>query len=201
MSCVSLRRVYWVQIIPSAGRGAVGWPTFGAESEKYVSLLLLPIRWRDLVGVGTVRRFRLRGCCKGNNTGYSQPQQPSLAYPESQGIPFPSEHSFMSHFLLSSHVHSDATSYKVNLSQYLTNLMHKNLFHNKFYFMPLHVSRTCAHHQEVKIALHSLWYNHTYRCDDTRGCVMQFWPTDDEHICSKLVEAWNKTYCNTNFVH
>ena len=27
--------------------------------------------------------------------------------------------------------------------------------------MPLHVSSTCAHHQEVKIALHSLWYHHT----------------------------------------
>ena len=23
----------------------------------------------------------------------------------------------------------------------------------------------CAHHQEVEIALHSLWYHHTYRCD------------------------------------
>jgi len=34
--------------------------------------------------------------------------------------------------------------------------------------MPLHVSSTCAHHQKVKIALHSLWYyHHTYRCDDT----------------------------------
>jgi len=30
--------------------------------------------------------------------------------------------------------------------------------------MPLHVSSKCAYHQEVKIALHSLWYNHTYRC-------------------------------------
>ena len=39
----------------------------------------------------------------------------------------------------------------------------QNLFHNKFYFMPLHVSSTCAHYQEVKIALHSLWYHHTYR--------------------------------------
>jgi len=59
--------------------------------------------------------------------------------------------------------------------------------------MPLHVSSTCAYHQkvkialhslwyhhtyrcddqEVKIAIHSLWYHHTYRCDDTRGCVMQ----------------------------
>jgi len=33
--------------------------------------------------------------------------------------------------------------------------------------MPLHVSSTSAHHQEVKIALHSLWYHHTYRCDDS----------------------------------
>jgi len=77
--------------------------------------------------------------------------------------------------------------------------MHKILFHNKFYFMPLHVSSTFAHHQEVKIALHSLWYNHTYRCDDTRGCVMQFWPPDDEHMCLTHIEAWNKTYCETKF--
>ena len=27
----------------------------------------------------------------------------------------------------------------------------QNLFHNKFYFMALHVSSTCAHHQEVKM--------------------------------------------------
>ena len=37
--------------------------------------------------------------------------------------------------------------------------------------MSVHVSSICAHHQEVKIALHSLWYHHTYRCDDTRGCL------------------------------
>jgi hypothetical protein len=58
----------------------------------------------------------------------------------------------------------------------------QNLFHNKFYFIPLHVSRTCVHHPEGKIALHSLWYHHTYRCP-------------------KHVEACNKTYCETNFVH
>jgi len=29
--------------------------------------------------------------------------------------------------------------------------------------MPLHVSSTLAHNQEAKIALHSLWYHHTYR--------------------------------------
>jgi len=32
----------------------------------------------------------------------------------------------------------------------------QNLFHNKFYFIPLHVSSTCAHHQEVEIALSSI---------------------------------------------
>ena len=59
--------------------------------------------------------------------------------------------------------------------------------------MPLHVSSTFAHHQDIKIAFHSLWYHHTCnRCDDTRGCEMQFWPPDDEHMCSKHVQAWNK---------
>ena len=24
------------------------------------------------------------------------------------------------------------------------------------------------------------------------GCIVQFWPPDDEHMCSKHVEAWNK---------
>jgi len=27
--------------------------------------------------------------------------------------------------------------------------------------MPLHVSSTRAHHEEVKIVLHGLWYDHT----------------------------------------
>jgi len=65
--------------------------------------------------------------------------------------------------------------------------------------MPLHVSITCAHHQEVKIALYSLWYHHAYRCDDTRGCVVQFWPRDDEHMWSKHVEAWNKLIVKQKF--
>jgi len=84
--------------------------------------------------------------------------------------------------------------------------------------MSVHVSSTCAHHQEVKIVLHSLWYHHTYRwpsraqisqpvhetatfrCDDTRGCVIQFWPPEDEYMCSKHVEAWNKLIVKHNFV-
>jgi len=77
--------------------------------------------------------------------------------------------------------------------------------------MLLHVSSKCTHYQEVKIALPSLWYHHTYRwpsraqgervlsqpvhetatyrCDDIRGCVMQFRSPDDEYMCSKHVEA------------
>jgi len=45
----------------------------------------------------------------------------------------------------------------------------------------------------------------TYKCHDTRDCVMQFWPPDDEHICSKHVEAWNKLtvkqkYCASSWL-
>jgi len=78
----------------------------------------------------------------------------------------------------------------MNLSIFISvinQLDAQNVFHSKFYFMPLHVSSTCAHHQKVKISLHSLWYDKTYRYD--------------EHMCSKHVEAWNKTYCETDFVH
>ena len=39
----------------------------------------------------------------------------------------------------------------------------------------------------------------TYRCDDTRGGVIQFWPPDDEHMCSKHVEAWNKLIVKQKF--
>ena len=63
----------------------------------------------------------------------------------------------------------------------------------------------CAHHQEVKLVLYSIWYRHTcrwlsgaqdersvfsqpvhrtatYKCDDTRCCIIQVRPPDDEHI-------------------
>ena len=80
------------------------------------------------------------------------------------------------------------------LSKHLTNLMHKICFTLSFisclYMFRAHmliirrsklhytasgiITTIGAHHQEVKIALHSLWYHHTYRCDDTRGCLMQF---------------------------
>ena len=31
-----------------------------------------------------------------------------------------------------------------------------------------------------------------FQCDDTRDCIIQFCPPDDEHMCSKHVEVWNK---------
>ena len=40
--------------------------------------------------------------------------------------------------------------------------------------MPLHVSSICAHHQEVKIALHSLWYHHTETSECSKITKIQF---------------------------
>jgi len=51
----------------------------------------------------------------------------------------------------------------VYLSQKLTNFMHKFLFYNKFISCLFMFQAPCAHHQEVKILLYSLWYHHTYR--------------------------------------
>ena len=58
--------------------------------------------------------------------------------------------------------------------------------------MPLHVSSACAHRQEVKIVLYSLWYHHTETNEWYSICIVQLWLPDDEHMCSKHVEAWNK---------
>jgi len=41
--------------------------------------------------------------------------------------------------------------------------------------MPLHVSSACAHHQEVKIALHSLWYHHTETSEWSKITKIQFY--------------------------
>ena len=83
------------------------------------------------------------------------------------------------------------TSLNVHLSIFISvfnQLDAQNLFYNKFYFMRLYVSSTCAHHQEVKIALHSLWYHHTYSCDDTRGCIMQCkWY---QRLCNAILTSW-----------
>ena len=64
--------------------------------------------------------------------------------------------------------------------------MHKILFYNKFISCLYMFRALRARCQEVKIVLNSLWYHHTtYRCDDTRGFIVQFWPPDDEHMVLK----------------
>ena len=64
--------------------------------------------------------------------------------------------------------------------------------------MPLHVSSTCAHHREVKIALHSLWYHHTYRWP-SRARVERLLSQKNEIklivkqiLCINMVKYWDK---------
>ena len=74
--------------------------------------------------------------------------------------------------------------------------MHKIVFYNKFIIRLYMFRALCADHQEVRIVLYSIWYHHTYRwpssaqverglsqpvnrtatyrCDDTRCCIIQF---------------------------
>jgi len=79
------------------------------------------------------------------------------------------------------------------LSQYLTNLMHKICF-TIIFISCLYMFRT-----HVLIIRRSKLHYTAYRCDETRGCVMQFWPPDDEHMCSKHVEVWNKLIVKRKF--
>ena len=83
-------------------------------------------------------------------------------------------------------------------------MMHKFLFYNKFIIFLYMFRALCAHHQEVIIVLYSIWYHHTcrwssgahaegvlsqtvhrtatYRHDNTRCCIIYFWPPGDEQI-------------------
>ena len=44
----------------------------------------------------------------------------------------------------------------------------------------------------TRIGGHPVHGTATYKSKDARGCIVQFWPPDDEHMCLKHVEAWNK---------
>jgi len=41
--------------------------------------------------------------------------------------------------------------------------MHRILFYNKFIIRLCMLRALCAHHQEVKIVLYSIWYRHSCR--------------------------------------
>ena len=85
--------------------------------------------------------------------------------------------------------------------------MHKILFYNKFISCLYMFRAPCAHHQEVKFVLYSLWYNHTYRwpsraqvCSGRPPIVVMIPETVQYNFdllmmstcCSKHVEARNK---------
>jgi len=82
-----------------------------------------------------------------------------------------------------------STALSLNTSHFFISVFNQldsqNLFHNKIYFMPLHVLSTCAHHQRSKLHYTAsgiitpiggrlVHETTTYRRDDTGGCVMQF---------------------------
>ena len=63
----------------------------------------------------------------------------------------------------------------------------QNLFYNKFisclYMFRAHV---------LTVRRSKLYYTASGIITPMGGCIIQFWPPDDEHMCSKHVEAWNK---------
>ena len=73
--------------------------------------------------------------------------------------------------------------------------------------MPLHVSSTCAHRQEVKIVLYSLWYHHTETSEwskitkVTKITKIQFYKYEHTQIlllCAHIIELYfsNFSYCS-----
>ena len=60
--------------------------------------------------------------------------------------------------------------------------------------MPLHVSSTCAHHQEVKIALHNLWYHHTETSEWSKITNIQFYKYE-QIVVKFMYEYSGCDYC------
>ena len=80
--------------------------------------------------------------------------------------------------------------------------------------MPLHVSSTmCSSSGGQNCIIQHLVSSHsvggrpvypvhrtaTYRCNDTRCCIIQFWPPDDDHMVLETCKGMKWTYCKTNF--
>jgi len=60
--------------------------------------------------------------------------------------------------------------------------------------MPLRVSSTCAHHQEVEIALHSLWYHHTETREWSKITKIQFY-IYEQIVVKCMCEFFGCDYC------
>jgi len=72
--------------------------------------------------------------------------------------------------------------------------MHKFLFYNKFVIFLYMFRAPCAHHQEVKIVLYSIWYRQTERSGWSKITKTQFYT--HEHIVVKFIlDYFGCGYC------
>ena len=60
--------------------------------------------------------------------------------------------------------------------------------------MPLDFPSNCAHHQEVKIALHSLWYHHTETSEWSKITKIQFYKYE-QIVVKFMCEFFGRDYC------
>ena len=68
-------------------------------------------------------------------------------------------------------------------NKFLSVMALKEVYSFKYWLVWMHAFQLVLSQYVHKMA--------TYSCHDARGCVMQFW-SDNVHMCSKYVEAWNK---------
>jgi len=72
--------------------------------------------------------------------------------------------------------------------------MHKFLIYNKFIICLYMFRALCAHHQEVKIVLYSIWYHHTETSEWSKIVKIQFYKY--ENIVVKFIyEFFGCDYC------
>jgi len=75
--------------------------------------------------------------------------------------------------------------------------MHKILLYNKFISCLYMFRALCAHNQEVKTVLYSLWYHHTETSEWSKITKIQFYKY--EHIAVKFVcEFFGCDYCTSH---
>ena len=78
--------------------------------------------------------------------------------------------------------------------------MHKFLFYNKFIIWLYMFRALCAHHQEVKIVLYSIWYHHTETSEwskITKTQILTFcWPCISVYLSHYLTNLMHK-FCFT----
>jgi hypothetical protein len=72
--------------------------------------------------------------------------------------------------------------------------MHETFFYNRFIIRLYMFRALCAHHQEVKIVLYSIWYHHTETREWSKITKIQFYKY--EHMVVKFMyEVFGFDYC------